>query len=137
MWRSRSRSCSLNRRLPPSVRIGVEQALALVDAQGLGMDAGQLGGHRDHVDGTGMAIVGHLHSQDVAAGGSTTAARASTAARCSSVSSSGTSVSTVTSRSPVAFFLPAGTPRPLTRKVRPEGVPAGTRRVTGSAGWAR
>jgi hypothetical protein len=32
---------------------GLDQSPALVDAQGLGVDPGQLGGHRDHVDGVG------------------------------------------------------------------------------------
>ena len=36
----------------------VDQALALVDAQGLGVDAGQLGRHRDDVDGAQATLVG-------------------------------------------------------------------------------
>jgi hypothetical protein len=43
------------------------------------------------------------------------------------------STSTVTSRSPVRSSPGRGTPRPFTRKVWPDGVPAGTRRVTGSS----
>ena len=65
-----------------------------------------------------------------------TRASSSTAARCSSVSSAGTATSTVTSRSPVGLPAP-GTPRPLTRKVRPDGVPAGTRRVPALEGGHR
>ena len=107
IWRSRSRSRSENRRLPPLVRRRVQQSLALVDAQGLGMDAGQLGGHRDHVHRP--ATVGrHVRRLTVTPPGTVARrlarsprASASTAARCSSVSSAGTSTSTVTSRSPV------------------------------------
>src|SRR3954470_17175119 len=57
------------------------------------------------------------------------AARASTALRSSDVSFAGTATSTVTRRSPARLL--DGTPRPLTRNVRPERVPAGTLMVTG------
>ncbi len=59
MWRSRSRSLLAEPAAPALGAARVDQALALVDAKGLGMDAGQLGGHRDDVDGAGTRIVAH------------------------------------------------------------------------------
>src|SRR5262245_36974197 len=114
----------------------VDQPLALVDAQGLRMDPGQLGGHRDHIHRprrfTAVATHrSHPSSIPRCARGdlpSFAAASASTALRSSSVSFWGTATSTVTSRSPVLRDL--GTPLPLTRSVRPERVPAGMRTLT-------
>ena len=95
------------------------------------MDPGQLGGHRDHVDGAVAAVVGHLHPQrrprrrvddagQLLDGGALLVGQLGRARP--------------PRRSPAGRrwrdFLPPGTPRPLTRKVRPDGVPAGTRRVT-------
>ena len=38
----------------------VEESLALVDTQCLGMDPGELGGHRDHIDGTRPVLLAHV-----------------------------------------------------------------------------
>ena len=109
----------------PAAALGaarVEQALALVDAQGLGVHAGQLGGHRDDVDGPGSRIVAHLTLPVRRAPvGRPPAASASTAARCSSVSVVGHGHLDGDQQVAGRALPPAGTPRPLTRKVRPDG----------------
>ena len=47
----------------------IEQTFALVDAQRLGMDAGELGGDRDHVDRRvglgGPVVVGHRRTPEM------------------------------------------------------------------------
>ena len=50
MRRSRSMSASEYRRVLPAERCGLDERLALVDAQRLRVHAGQLGGHADHVE---------------------------------------------------------------------------------------
>ena len=112
----------------------VEQALALVDAQGLGVHAGQLGGHRDDVHGPGVR--GPSRHLTLPRGRRVPAARPTCGQRLdrgalSSVRAFGHGH--LDGDQQVAVALPpAGTPRPLTRKVRPDVVPAGTLRVTGS-----
>src|SRR5579872_343516 len=122
----------------------VEQPASLVDAQRLGVHAGELGGHRDHVHRPVGAVRrrlpgflavrwsvsrGHGQTPRCSRGDPSVArASASTAFRCSSLSVSGTATSTVTRRSPA--LVPDFTPRPFTRNVLPFGVPGGTRRVT-------
>src|SRR5580658_1165790 len=114
---------------------GVEKSFALVDAQRLRVHADKLGRHRDHVHRPALTFLG-CHdapaSETARSGGSSTSVSRSMAARCSFANLAGTATSTVTSRSPWLCFLSPGTPRPFTRKVRPDGVPAGTLRVTGS-----
>ena len=116
MWRRRSRSCVAEASAAAFGAARVEQALALVDAEGLGVHAGQLGRHRDDVHALGYrwrsSVIVTLHRRP-RAGGSSTLARASTAARWSSVSLSGTATSTVTSRSPVGAALAGGNPPAL------------------------
>ncbi len=78
------------------------EAAALVDAQRLGVHAGQLGGDGDDVDGLG-ATADHDVGSFVAA--RLAAASCSIAARSASDSDVGTTTSTVTIRSPVPFFV--------------------------------
>src|SRR5208283_1380161 len=103
---------------------GVQEALALVDAKRLRMDAGQLRRDGDDIDrarralmetGLGL-VVAHVQTPRYSRGEPfMVLARASTALRCSSESSDGTTRSTVTSMSP--FELPDVIPWPLTRNV--------------------
>src|SRR3954447_16123365 len=103
------------------------QAAALVDAQGLGMHAGQLGRDRDDVDG--VVLRSHCHDSNRVLGETVVAAvSAWTAARCSSESCVGTSTSTVTMRSPVPFLV--AMPLPLTRWREPDAVPGRNRSIT-------
>ena len=84
----------------------VDQALALVDAKRLRVQPGQLGGHRDDVDGTRGRRVGHQPTPRCSRGDepSDAAWRASTALRSRrSTASTGTATSTVASRSPGAL----------------------------------
>src|ERR1039458_6286931 len=123
---------------------GVEQPFALVDAERLRVNAGELRGNGDDVDRPRAVPVAatvpitrgahdrHASANSCALGDWVVAlAKASTAARCSSESDAGTSISTVTRRSPDVD--PLVTPRPFTRKVFPDGVPGGIRKVTGSS----
>ena len=118
----------------------VDQALALVDAQGLGVHAGQLGGHRDDVDGPCGALrrtvgggFGHgPHTPRWARGDSPSDAagaprRALRSARRQLGRHRHLDGDEQVARGPSA----PPTPLPFTRNVRPERVPAGMRSVTG------
>src|SRR5918999_2305569 len=117
----------------------MQQALPLVDPEGLGMHSGELRGHADDVDSSVLApllpLVHRLHPSSHASPrrprGLSPAASCSCFRSCFSSLDrrEGTSTWTVTMRSP----LPPrrlGTPLPRIRNVRPEVVPAGTLRVT-------
>src|ERR1019366_1194775 len=93
----------------------------------LEVDAVDLGEDRYYVDRMVVLVLGHLGTSSL----SVLASR-STAVRCSLFSFLGIVTSMVTSRSPAAFLPAAGTPRPRTRMVVPDWVPAGTLSVTGS-----
>src|SRR6478672_3485637 len=123
---------------------GADQPEPVVGAEGLRVQAGQLGGHADDVDrhlgARGAARPGGhdelprvLASNRFARRSEAPAASrsASTAARDFSSRWAGTCTSTVTSRSPVCPSLRC-TPRPRTRKERPLGVPGGIFKVTGA-----
>ena len=56
MWRSRSMSRWRVAAVAAAGARRVDEALALVDAQRLGVHAGQLGRHRDHVHGAARAL---------------------------------------------------------------------------------
>ena len=82
----------------------VDQALALVDAQGLRVQPGQLGGHRDHVDGSRWSARWSAIRPPGARGArprSTRLGRPRAPCARRSTSLAGTATSTVTSRSPV------------------------------------
>src|SRR6185312_7726302 len=135
-----------------------DQAEAVILAQGLGVHVSQFGGHRNHENrrihiyphgGTlppalcafaarsfrpaetptryNRALAARLpRGSDPAVA----AAKALTASWASLPRFCGTTTSMVTSKSPVFFAV--FTPRPFTRSVRPDGVPAGTLTLTKS-----
>src|SRR6266571_2389865 len=122
----------------------LEKALALVDAERLGVHPGQLGGHADHVDSPLVEPLGSFATRHPPCLPPASAAsrargepflastsRSSSSSRRSSFDSlCGTSTRTVTSRSPAPPFG-FGEPFPRTRNVLPLSVPAGIFRVTG------
>ena len=136
-WIRRRRSMSASR-VAAAAAAGagrLDQALALVDAQRLGVDAGELGGDGDDEDGLSAVTVGAIGHHTprwragrlVAGGGELLhglALGVGEAGRHRDLDGD-EQVARRTSR--------AATPRPLTRNVRPERVPAGTRSVTGVA----
>ena len=121
----------------------VQQALALVDAQRLRVHAGQLGRHRDHVDGAVRSSPSRLVDRHCHAHHPLTrpplaapprsprpATRRRPAARRSARSAPAPRSSPSGRPASRRCGRPAGTPRPRTRSTVPEGVPAGTFSVT-------
>src|SRR5690606_35876245 len=112
---------------------GVDEPASLVDAEGLRMHAGQLGGHRDDVHRLVTAASAHVDEPPVRGLTVVAAANCSIAARCASLSDVGTSTSTVTIRSPARSprrLELVWMPLPLTRCRDPLGVPGFRRSVT-------